>query len=132
MGWRPRASGSGSRSASGSSTALGRSCTTRLRCRSTCSAAEEWPTSNPYGGVLNDVQRHAAGNHREQHPVVSKRARKCPSGHLPGEAVKGLADAAAAPVDVPESRVLLSCWSCASLKGGLSVFTVTLAAHGPA
>src|SRR5215467_8981629 len=44
---RPRASGSGSRSASGSSTALGRSCTTRLRCRSTCSAAEEWPTSNP-------------------------------------------------------------------------------------
>jgi hypothetical protein len=46
-GRRPRASGSGSRSASGSSTALGRSCTTRLRCRSTCSAAEEWPTSNP-------------------------------------------------------------------------------------
>jgi ketosteroid isomerase-like protein len=46
-GRRPRASGSGSRPASGNSTAPGRSCTTRLRCRSTCSAAEEWPTSNP-------------------------------------------------------------------------------------
>jgi ketosteroid isomerase-like protein len=40
-GRRPRASGSGSRSASGSSTAPGRSCPTRLRCHSTCSPAEE-------------------------------------------------------------------------------------------
>jgi hypothetical protein len=30
------------------------------------------------------------------------RARKWPSGHLLGEAVKGLAYAAAAPIDVPE------------------------------
>src|SRR5258705_8620499 len=54
------------------------------------------------GGVLNDVQRHAADNHREQHSVVSMRAWKWPSGHLLGEAVKGLAYATAAPVDVPE------------------------------
>ena len=52
--------------------------------------------------MLNDVQRHAADNHREQHAVVSMGARKWPNGHLLGEAVKGLADAAAAPVDVPE------------------------------
>ena len=49
------------------------------------------------GGVLNDVQRHAADNHREQHAVVSMGARKWPSGHFLGEAVKGLADADAAP-----------------------------------
>src|SRR5262245_52108275 len=54
------------------------------------------------GGMLNDVQRHAADNHREQHSVVSMRAWKWPSAHLLGESVKGLADAAAAPVDVPE------------------------------
>src|SRR5262249_30870447 len=54
------------------------------------------------GGVLNDVQRHAAGNHHEQHSVVSMRAGKWPGGHLLGEAVKGLAYPAAAPVDVPE------------------------------
>src|SRR5215475_10634504 len=54
------------------------------------------------GGVLNHVQRHAADNHREQHSVVSMRAWKWPSGHLLGEAVKGLAYAAAAPIDVPE------------------------------
>ena len=54
------------------------------------------------GGVLDDVQRHATDNHREQHSVVSMGAWKWPSGHLLGEAVKGLAYAAAAPVDVPE------------------------------
>jgi len=54
------------------------------------------------GGVLNNVQRHAADNHREQHAVVSMGARKWPSGHLLGEAVKGLAYPAAAPVDVPK------------------------------
>src|SRR5262249_26781506 len=54
------------------------------------------------GGVLDDVQRHAAHHHREQHPVVSMGARKWPGGHLLGEAVKGLADAVAAPVDVPK------------------------------
>jgi hypothetical protein len=54
------------------------------------------------GGVLNDVQRHAADNHREHHAVVSMGVRKWPSGRLLGEAVKGLADAAAAPVDVPD------------------------------
>ena len=54
------------------------------------------------GGVLNDVQRHAADNHREQHAVVAVGGRKWPSGHLLGEAVKGLVDAAAAPVDVPD------------------------------
>src|SRR5215472_8619570 len=54
------------------------------------------------GGVLNDVQRHAADNHSVQRAVVSMGGRKWPSGHLLGEAVKGLAYAAAAPVDVPE------------------------------
>jgi hypothetical protein len=54
------------------------------------------------GGVLNDVQRQAADNHRVQHAVVAMGAGKRPGGHLPGEAVKGLADAAAAPVEVPE------------------------------
>ena len=54
------------------------------------------------GGVLHDVQRHAADNHSEQHAVVTMGAREWPGGHLLGEAVKGLADAAAAPVDAPE------------------------------
>ena len=56
------------------------------------------------GGVLNNVQRQAADNHREQHPVVSMGAREWPSGHLLGEAVKGLAYAPAAPVDEQLSR----------------------------
>jgi len=51
-----------SRSASGSSTALGRSCATWLRCRSMCSAAEEWPTWNP----------DRSGQHVRTHP--SKRS----------------------------------------------------------
>ena len=54
------------------------------------------------GGVLNHVQRHAADNRREQHPVVSMGAGKWPSGHLLGEAVKSLDYPAAAPVDVPD------------------------------
>jgi hypothetical protein len=86
------------------------------------------------GGVLNDVQRHAAGNHREQHPVVSMRARKWPSGHLLGEAVKGLAYAAAAPVDIPEKLgpsepavgegvgvVVKRLWRCPRLELGSQV-----------
>ena len=44
---RPMACGCGSRSASGSWAARGRSCTTRLRSRSTCLADGAWPTLNP-------------------------------------------------------------------------------------
>src|SRR5215467_7744102 len=86
------------------------------------------------GGVLNDVQRHAADNHREQHPVVSIGARKWPSGHLLGEAVQGLAYAAAAPVDVPEKLglsepavgegvgvVVKRLWRCPRLELGSQV-----------
>jgi hypothetical protein len=54
------------------------------------------------GRVLNDVQRHAADNHREQHPWYRWALRQWPSGYLLGEAVKGLAYAASAPVDVSE------------------------------
>jgi hypothetical protein len=55
------------------------------------------------GGVLNDVQRHAADKHSEQHAVVAMGAREWSGGHLLGEGVKCLGDPAAAPVDVPES-----------------------------
>ena len=52
--------------------------------------------------MLDDVHRHAADDHREQHSVVPMGFWKWSSGRLLGEAVKGLAYAAAAPIDVPE------------------------------
>jgi hypothetical protein len=54
------------------------------------------------GGVLNDVQGQAAKKHSEQHPVSSMGAGKWPSSYLVSQCVKGVTDAAATPIDVPE------------------------------
>jgi hypothetical protein len=76
-------------------------------------------------GVLNAVQRHAANNLRKQHSVVSMRAWKWPSGHLlREEAVRGLAYAVTAPVEVPEK---LGLKRVAVLAGELAAMEAELA-----